>query len=284
MGQIRNKGTCEFFLAQSNEEAVSAILVSNFRKTAASLSFDVELTADTDSLPRILELLNSYSLKATFASIGMLIEKQPRKYAQVLEAGHEIMNHSYSHPDNPETAPNRFFNKLSQKEQFEEVQKFDEVCKKLLDYQPKGFRTPHYAVLHTDYVYEILKQLNYSYSSSVSVWRAKRSLPFFNEFGFLELPTAVCPKHFMTVFDSWHTVARANAPHTKPGEFLALFKKVFDYGLKYGAYSCYYFDPRSVVALKDFEQSLEFLSQNKSSAWIDTCEKIADWWKRDAKA
>jgi peptidoglycan/xylan/chitin deacetylase (PgdA/CDA1 family) len=48
-------------------------------------------------LPRLLELLASYSLPATFFVPGFAAERAPAMVDAVVEAGHEVAHHSYSH-------------------------------------------------------------------------------------------------------------------------------------------------------------------------------------------
>ncbi len=48
--------------------------------------------------PQILDLLSQYDAKATFFVIGERAEKYPEILFRELEEGHEIANHTYTHP------------------------------------------------------------------------------------------------------------------------------------------------------------------------------------------
>ena len=48
-------------------------------------------------LPRLLRLLNSYSVPATFFVPGFVAERAPDIVRAVEDAGHEVAHHSYSH-------------------------------------------------------------------------------------------------------------------------------------------------------------------------------------------
>jgi len=50
------------------------------------------------STPAILEELSRRHVPATFFLIGRRIERQPQLARRVLQAGHQLGNHSYSHP------------------------------------------------------------------------------------------------------------------------------------------------------------------------------------------
>jgi peptidoglycan-N-acetylglucosamine deacetylase len=62
---------------------------------AISLTFDDG--PDPDSTPRILDTLKEYNLKATFFVIGNKAAKHPELMQRIVEEGHVVGNHSYSH-------------------------------------------------------------------------------------------------------------------------------------------------------------------------------------------
>jgi len=62
---------------------------------------EVALTFDDgpgENTEELLEALRELKVKATFFMIGQSVKQHPRVARQVAEAGHEIGNHSYSHP------------------------------------------------------------------------------------------------------------------------------------------------------------------------------------------
>lgn len=64
------------------------------RKVIA-LTFD---DGPSESTPRVLELLSKYQIPATFFQIGANVERLPEVARAVHAAGHEIGNHSHTHP------------------------------------------------------------------------------------------------------------------------------------------------------------------------------------------
>jgi peptidoglycan/xylan/chitin deacetylase (PgdA/CDA1 family) len=54
---------------------------------------------DPQYTPRILEALRKHGAKATFFLIGERAEQEPALVRQILADGHELANHSHSHPD-----------------------------------------------------------------------------------------------------------------------------------------------------------------------------------------
>ncbi len=62
---------------------------------AVALTFDDGPGAGT---PRLLEILAEHGARATFFQIGANVERLPEVARAVREAGHEIGNHSHTHP------------------------------------------------------------------------------------------------------------------------------------------------------------------------------------------
>ena len=49
---------------------------------------------------QILDILNDYGIKASFAVLGVNIDKNPDVLQRIVDEGHGIINHSYSHDYN----------------------------------------------------------------------------------------------------------------------------------------------------------------------------------------
>jgi peptidoglycan/xylan/chitin deacetylase (PgdA/CDA1 family) len=64
-------------------------------RRALALTFD---DGPSESTPRVLEALDRYRAPATFFQCGANVERLPSVASAVSAAGHEIGNHSYSHP------------------------------------------------------------------------------------------------------------------------------------------------------------------------------------------
>ncbi|HYX40211.1 MAG TPA: polysaccharide deacetylase family protein, partial [Pyrinomonadaceae bacterium] len=62
---------------------------------SVALTFDDGPSADTE---RVLDVLDDYNLRATFFMVGRQVERFPQTARRVAQRGHEIGNHSYTHP------------------------------------------------------------------------------------------------------------------------------------------------------------------------------------------
>jgi peptidoglycan-N-acetylglucosamine deacetylase len=65
------------------------------QRKVIALTFD---DGPSESTPRVLELLHKYRAPATFFQIGANVERLPDVARAVYAAGHEIGNHSHTHP------------------------------------------------------------------------------------------------------------------------------------------------------------------------------------------
>ena len=83
--------------------------------------------------PEILDLLDRYGVKATFFVVGKNVEQYPDIAEEILEAGHEIGNHTYSHAT---------LSCRTKKEIAEEIRRTEEVLDELFSYRPKLLRPP----------------------------------------------------------------------------------------------------------------------------------------------
>ena len=102
-------------------------------KKRVALSFDdgpsPELT------PKVLDLLKQYNAHATFYIVGSHVEGNEEIIRQIVAQGHELGNHSYSHPLLPKKSAN---------EVYDEVKKTsDLIAKASLGLRPMSLRPPY---------------------------------------------------------------------------------------------------------------------------------------------
>ncbi len=84
-------------------------------------------------IPEILEILEEYEVKATFFTLGQWAKENPQELVLIAKAGHEIGNHSNTHPD---------MSKLSPEKIMEELSKASDYIEKACTVSPKLFRAP----------------------------------------------------------------------------------------------------------------------------------------------
>ena len=98
----------------------------------------IALTFDDGPTPytlEVLDLLKKYNAKATFFCIGKNIEKHPEILQRIIDEGHLVGNHSYSH--------SKFFDFYNADKIKEELQKTDALLEKFTSKKINFFRPPY---------------------------------------------------------------------------------------------------------------------------------------------
>src|SRR6266700_7798483 len=104
--------------------------------------------------PKLLDLLAARHIKATFFVIGENVAEHPEIVARAAREGHEIGNHSWSHPN---------FAKMSQENVRSQLQRTDDAIKNAIGKRPTLLRPPYGSIterekrwIHDEFGYEII--------------------------------------------------------------------------------------------------------------------------------
>ncbi|MFB3894702.1 MAG: polysaccharide deacetylase family protein [bacterium] len=111
------------------------------------------------SVPRFLSLFREFNLESTFFIVGSDLEV-PQSAAvikSIADAGHELANHSYTHPRN--------FSVLTLSEKQREIEIAERLINRLTEQPVIGFRAPSYAI--DSETISILQERGYLYDSSI---------------------------------------------------------------------------------------------------------------------
>jgi len=238
-----------------------------------TLSFDCDFPRDIEILTQVIDLLEQYSTTASFACIGQWIRAFPEAHLKLLEAGHEIINHTETHPNlyHPDYSYARQkgynrkrFNQITALERIEEIERCHLTCIEVLDYVPIGFRSPHFGMLHTEDVYSMLRDLGYQFSSSIlAATSPSGGTPFRVPEGVWEFPLSPCPFHPLGAFDSWHSLSKNRAAHAVRGELAGLFSLLCEQVQAEGGFVNIYLDPKDIFESGELELILNELKERK---------------------
>jgi len=116
----------------------------------------ISLTIDgawgSNKTEALLKLFETESVSVSFFFAGIWLENNPDLVDKIIEAGHQIYNHSYSHPH---------FNYLNKKEIKKELLKTEEIINKYQksNAKPKFFRPPYGE--YNELVIKTARELNY---------------------------------------------------------------------------------------------------------------------------
>jgi peptidoglycan/xylan/chitin deacetylase (PgdA/CDA1 family) len=104
--------------------------------------------------PKLLDLLAAHHIKATFFVIGENVAEHPEIVARAAHEGHEIGNHSWSHPN---------FGKMSDEGVRRQLQQTDDAIKSATGSRPTLMRPPYGSItarqkrwIHDEFGYRII--------------------------------------------------------------------------------------------------------------------------------
>ncbi len=104
--------------------------------------------------PKLLDLLAGHHIKATFFVIGENVAEHPEIVARAAREGHEIANHSWSHPN---------FSKMGDESVRRQLQQTDDAIKNATGKRPTLMRPPYGSItarekrwIHDEFGYDII--------------------------------------------------------------------------------------------------------------------------------
>ncbi len=104
--------------------------------------------------PELLDILKAHHLNVTFFVIGQNAERAPEILQRAVREGHEIGNHSWSHPA---------FGKMSDAAVRREIQKTDDAIRAAIGHSPVLLRPPYGSItarqkqwIHSEFGYRII--------------------------------------------------------------------------------------------------------------------------------
>lgn len=114
------------------------ILHGPLRKEAAAPTFDDG--PDDQWTPKVLGVLARFHVKATFFVVGSRCDRFPDMLRRIAREGHTIGNHSWNHPN---------MAKLSPEDIRAQIQRTDDVIRRVTGATPVLFRPPYGALSDT---------------------------------------------------------------------------------------------------------------------------------------
>jgi peptidoglycan/xylan/chitin deacetylase (PgdA/CDA1 family) len=113
----------------------------------------------TNAVPRFLDLFDRHGIRATFFMVGRDAEVSGHRTVvrEIAERGHEVANHSYTHPYT--------FRRLSRAEKVKEIEQAESAIADITGLRPLGFRVPSGEL--DNETLTILAERGYLYDSSI---------------------------------------------------------------------------------------------------------------------
>lgn len=112
--------------------------------------------ASTDAL---LDMLRKAGSTGTFFTLGWIAERHPDLVRRIVDQGHEIASHGYSHRRVAELSPDEFR---------DEIRTTKRILEELTGQQVLGYRAPHFSIVTgCEWALDVLLEEGYTYDSSL---------------------------------------------------------------------------------------------------------------------
>lgn len=124
---------------QPDDEALLAVGISGtksiygVKRDDKKMSFTMDCGSGSENLPYILDVLDEFGVKITFFVTGQFANNNKEMVKEIAARGHEIGNHSWSHPS---------FYDLSGEEMLSQLDRTSDLVEELTGQRPMLFRPP----------------------------------------------------------------------------------------------------------------------------------------------
>ena len=108
--------------------------IYNVQTEENAVSLTMNCAWNADDIDKILKTLKDNNVKATFFMVGSWVDKFPEEVKKIAKEGHEIANHSNTHPH---------VNKLNIDKNCEEITKCSEKLKNITGKEVNLYRCPY---------------------------------------------------------------------------------------------------------------------------------------------
>lgn len=228
----------------------------------------------TQGVPRILDILDNFGVKASFFTPAATMEKFPDVFQDVFERGHELAHHGYFH---------ELYSDLSIDEQRQIITKSQDLFYQVVGERAIGYRTPS-----GDFTADsprLIQEMGFAYSSSMrGDDRPYRTIIDGKESDLIEIPAQwVVDDYPYFGYNFYPPKPRGQDRVSSYRKALENWKMEFDGYYRYGL--CYVIMchpqasglPGASAAL---EELLDYI-KSFPDVWIATGKEIANWWKEN---
>ena len=115
----------------NNDRKLPIYCVESDKKQIA-VSFDAAW--GNDDTEQLINILSEYKVPATFFVVGAWVDKYPESVKQLSDAGHQVQNHSNSHP---------YMTGLSNEQMIDEIENCNKKIENITGGRPTLFRAPY---------------------------------------------------------------------------------------------------------------------------------------------
>lgn len=217
-------------------------------------------------VPRILDMLDTWKIHATFFIPGIIAEKYPDVVREISRRGHEIGFHGYKHEE---------FTTTTYEEENATMHRAEAIIRDICGQQMAGHRAPG-GVIH-DYSLRLFLEHGYIYSSN---WRDSDG-PFIHKIDGKEVPLVELPKDSIfddTAYDFYTDSAPERYELKSPREMYEIWKEEFDSLAAEGRMINFVLHPQFIGRASRVNMLSDLIGYMLAhGAWMDTNYQVASY-------
>lgn len=119
---------------QTSAKAGKLLPIYHVQTQEKKISLTINCAWNADDIDHILDTLSKYKIKVTFFVVGDWVDKYPEALKKMSDAGHEIANHSDTHPH---------VNQMSLEKNKEQIKKCADKIEKIIGKRSNLYRGPY---------------------------------------------------------------------------------------------------------------------------------------------
>ncbi|MDO5351061.1 MAG: polysaccharide deacetylase family protein, partial [Lachnospiraceae bacterium] len=217
-------------------------------------------------VPRILDMLDTWKIRATFFIPGIIAEKYPDVVREISRRGHEIGFHGYKHEE---------FTTTTYEEEDATMHRAESIIRDICGQQLSGHRAPG-GVIH-NYSLRLFLEHGYIYSSN---WRDSDG-PFIHKIDGKEVPLVELPKDSIfddTAYDFYTDSPPERYELKSPREMYEIWKEEFDSLAAEGRMINFVLHPQFIGRASRVNMLSDLIGYMLAhGAWVDTNYNVASY-------
>lgn len=240
-----------------------------FNQSFFILSFDCDTEEDIAVAGDLHAKLQEIGVTPVYAVPGELLKKGEKVYRKIYDTGAEFINHggrehTYFDREKDRHASCFFYDQQSRMDLKEDIFLGHKTLQEVLGITAKGWRTPHFGTFqkpeHLEFLYSILKELKYTFSTSTIPSRAYRYGPLYRLNNLIEIPVTGIYSEPFNIMDTWAYFASPDRTKT-PKEYVQAAQFLADFSHHYPVLINIYGDPIHIYDKPEFFEAITFLSK-----------------------
>lgn len=217
-------------------------------------------------IPRILQMLDTWKIKATFFIPGVIAQAYPEVVKEISRRGHEIGYHGYFHEE---------FTTTTYEEEHATMLRAEQTISRICGQKLAGHRAPG-GVIH-DYSLKLFLEHGYCYSSN---WRSSDG-SFIHKIDGKEVPLVELPKDSIfddTAYDFYTDSSPERYELKSPDEMLEIWKEEFDSLAAEGRMINFVLHPQFIGRASRVHMLSDLIGYMLAhGAWLDTNYNVASY-------